>query len=73
MGETTQKVKDRIARHKYSIRNKLDKFPLAGHFIEKGHTVSQLRFMVIDGIPKNRCGGNRELTLENRRFNGYTV
>lgn len=52
VGETTQKVKDRIARHKYSIRDKLEKLPLSRHFVDKGHTVSQLRFIVFDGVPK---------------------
>lgn len=63
------RVKDRIARHKYSIRDKLDKLPLARHFIEKGHTESQLRFMVIDDVSKNRRGGNRELELRKREVN----
>lgn len=53
VGETTQKVKEWIAWHKYSIRDKLDKLPLARHFLEKGHHVSQLKYMVIDGVPRN--------------------
>lgn len=35
IGETTQKVKDHVARHKYSIRDKLIQLSLARHFIEK--------------------------------------
>lgn len=66
VGETTQKVREQIARHKYSIREKLDKLPLARHFVEKGYSVSQPKYMVIDGIPRNRQGGNRELNLRKR-------
>lgn len=61
MGETTQEVKDRIARHKYSVNDKLVKLPLAKHF------VSQLKFMVIDGISKNRRGVDREMALKKKR------
>lgn len=66
VGETTQKVKDRIARHKYSIRDKLTRLPLARHFVEYGHNASQLKYMVLEGIEKNRRGGNREITLRKR-------
>lgn len=31
--------------------------------MEKGHLVSQLKYMVVEGINKNRRGGNRELLL----------
>lgn len=58
-----KKLKTLIARHKYSIRDKLVQLPLARHFDEKGHSVSQLKFMVIDGINKNRSGGNCKLLL----------
>lgn len=58
IGETTQKVKDRIARHKYSIRDKLTQLPLARHFVEFGHSVSQLKYMVLEGIERNRRGGS---------------
>lgn len=68
IGETTQKVKDRIAKHKYSIRDKLIQLPLARHFIEKGHipVISHLKFMVLEGISKNRRGGDREFVLRKR-------
>lgn len=66
IGETTQKVKDRIARHKYSIRDKLLQLPLGRHFLEKGHSISQLKYMVLEGISKNRRGVDRELVLRKR-------
>lgn len=64
VGETTQKVKNWLAWHKYSIRDKLVQLPLAGHFVEKGRTVAQPRFLVIDGITQNKWGGDRELSLK---------
>lgn len=63
LGET-QTLKDRIARHKYSIRDKLTQLPLAKHFVKIKHTVAQHRFMVIDAVPHNRQGGIWELNLQ---------
>lgn len=68
MEETTQTVKDRIACHKYSIRYRLTQLPLARHFVEKGHAISQLKFMVIDGVNCNRRGGNHELNLRRKEI-----
>lgn len=63
VGETRQNVKDQVARHKYSIRDKLVQLPVARHFSQYGHTVSH-KYLGIDGIPMRH--GDEELPLRNR-------
>ncbi|OCT61096.1 hypothetical protein XELAEV_18047124mg [Xenopus laevis] len=50
VGETTQNVKERIKQHKSNIRCKLLHLPIPAHFHEMKHTVSQLRYQVIDNV-----------------------
>lgn len=60
-------MKDCIASHTCSIlRDKFVQLPLARHFIEKGNTISQLKFLVIDGVDQNRCGGNPKQVLRKK-------
>ncbi|OCT65784.1 hypothetical protein XELAEV_18042032mg [Xenopus laevis] len=59
VGETTQKVKDRIKQHKSNIRCNYNHLPIPSHFREARHTVSQLRYQVIDDVGPLRCGGDR--------------
>lgn len=68
IGETTQEIKCRIIQHKSTIRRALTDLPVPAHFIEKGHTVSQLRYRVIDGIPRSRRGGDRQQALKKREL-----
>ncbi|CAJ0946009.1 unnamed protein product, partial [Ranitomeya imitator] len=66
VGETTQSVKDRISKHKSTIRCKNLLLPIPHHFLSKGHSVSQLRFQVIEQVTPPRCGGNRISILKQR-------
>ncbi|OCT58528.1 hypothetical protein XELAEV_18002091mg [Xenopus laevis] len=40
IGETTQKIKDRISKHKSTIRKQLTALPVPAHFQEAKHTIS---------------------------------
>ncbi|OCT78082.1 hypothetical protein XELAEV_18029182mg [Xenopus laevis] len=64
VGETTQKVEDRIKQHKSNIRCNYNYLPIPSHFAEARHTVSQLRYQVIDGVGPLRCGGDRIYLLK---------
>lgn len=68
IGETTQEVKCRIIQRKSTIRRGLVDLPVPAHFIAKSHTVSQLRYRVIDGIPRSRRGGDRQQILKKREL-----
>ncbi|CAJ0964547.1 unnamed protein product [Ranitomeya imitator] len=58
VGETTQHVRDRIASHKSTIRCNKNWLPIPEHFSKSGHSVAQLRFQVIEHVPRPRRGGN---------------
>ncbi|OCT67848.1 hypothetical protein XELAEV_18039149mg [Xenopus laevis] len=62
VGKTIRCLRDRLTEHKSAIRNKLNQ-PIAKHFNESGHTISQLRFQVLDTVPRRRRGGNRDKEL----------
>ncbi|OCT94650.1 hypothetical protein XELAEV_18012333mg [Xenopus laevis] len=66
VGETIQKVKSRISQHKSTIKFGNTALPLSRHFKEKGHTVEQLRFMVLEYVPPLVRGGDREFRLKQR-------
>ncbi|XP_073433457.1 uncharacterized protein [Dendrobates tinctorius] len=66
VGETTQHVKDHISNHKSTIRCENTLLPIPAHFVENRHSVSQLKFQVIEQIPVPRRGGNRIQTLKER-------
>ncbi|OCT87357.1 hypothetical protein XELAEV_18021057mg, partial [Xenopus laevis] len=59
IGQTTRQAKERIGEHKSDIKRKILQNPVAGHFIEAGHFVSQLRFQILQQIPRPRRGGDR--------------
>ncbi|CAJ0955119.1 unnamed protein product [Ranitomeya imitator] len=46
IGETTQPIKDRISKHKSTIRCKNTLLPIPHHFAAQGHTVAQLKFQL---------------------------
>lgn len=52
--------------HKSTIRNKKVELPVPRHCIEKGHEVSEIKFMILDHIPPLRDGGDREKMLKRR-------
>ncbi|OCT74377.1 hypothetical protein XELAEV_18033352mg [Xenopus laevis] len=66
IGETTQMVKSRISQHKSSINLGNMRLPVSKHFLEAGHGADQLKYMVLEGIPPLKFGGNRELKLKQR-------
>ncbi|XP_073441691.1 uncharacterized protein [Dendrobates tinctorius] len=66
VGETTQHIRDRINKHKSTIRCKLTTLPIPAHFHTAGHSIPQLRFQVIEQIIQPRRGGNRIKTLRER-------
>uniref|UniRef100_A0A8C5MB09 Reverse transcriptase domain-containing protein n=2 Tax=Leptobrachium leishanense TaxID=445787 RepID=A0A8C5MB09_9ANUR len=68
VGETTQKVKNRFIKHRSDIRTKKIEFPVPEHFIRCGHDISQLRYQVIDEVPKLTRGGDREKLLKRREL-----
>ncbi|XP_077124264.1 uncharacterized protein LOC143781516 [Ranitomeya variabilis] len=66
IGETSQPIRDRISKHKSTIRCKNTLLPLPHHFINAGHSIPQLKFQVIEHVPVPRRGGNRIQTLKRR-------
>lgn len=56
-------VRLRINKHKSTIRTKQLDLPVAAHFNNMGHAVSQLKFKVIDGVALLRRGGDRQKLL----------
>ncbi|OCT89505.1 hypothetical protein XELAEV_18018126mg [Xenopus laevis] len=66
IGETTQMVKSRISQHKSSINLGNIRLPVSKHFLEAGLVADQLKYMVLEGIPPLKFGGNRELKLKQR-------
>ncbi|XP_073522664.1 uncharacterized protein [Phyllobates terribilis] len=59
IGETTQPIRDRISKHKSTIRCKNLLLPIPHHFIYNGHNISQLRFQVLEQVQQPRRGGDR--------------
>ncbi|CAJ0955407.1 unnamed protein product [Ranitomeya imitator] len=56
VGETSQAIKDRISHHKSDIRCGKFHLPIPYHFREGGHSIAQLRFLVLEQISLNRRG-----------------
>ncbi|OCT82299.1 hypothetical protein XELAEV_18024820mg [Xenopus laevis] len=59
VGQTSRMARDRIREHKSAIKCKRMDQPVAKYFTELGHTVSQLKFQILDAVPKLKRGGNR--------------
>ncbi|OCT75561.1 hypothetical protein XELAEV_18030742mg [Xenopus laevis] len=66
IGETTQMVKSRMSQLKYSINLGNDRLLVSEHFIDMGHNSDQLKFIVLEGIPPLKYGGDREQKLKQR-------
>ncbi|XP_073428203.1 uncharacterized protein [Dendrobates tinctorius] len=74
VGETTQAIRDRISSHKSTIRCGKTWLPLPAHFKEARHNVSQLRFQIIEKVPRPKRGGNHVRLLKQREtFWIYTL
>ncbi|OCT90306.1 hypothetical protein XELAEV_18018918mg [Xenopus laevis] len=63
VGQTTRQVRDRIREHKSAIKTKKVDQAVAGHFVELGHGIHQLKFQVVDHVPPLRRGGDRAKRL----------
>ncbi|CAJ0929680.1 unnamed protein product [Ranitomeya imitator] len=66
VGETTQSVRDRISKHKSTIRCQNLLLPIPHHFHSAGLSISQLRYQVIDRAPPPRRGGDRVALLHRK-------
>ncbi|XP_077155812.1 uncharacterized protein LOC143818356 [Ranitomeya variabilis] len=66
VGETIQHVRDRVASHKSTIRCGKTWLPLPAHFAAARHTVAQLKFQVIEQVPRPRRGGDHIKLLRSR-------
>ncbi|OCT75852.1 hypothetical protein XELAEV_18031039mg [Xenopus laevis] len=66
VGETVKKVKSHISQHKSTIKPGNLALPCFRPFKEHGHTVDQLRFMVLETIPPLKRGGDGEQRLKQR-------
>lgn len=63
VGETTMEVRQRISKHKSTIRTGLVDLLIPKHFIDESHTINQLKYKVIDSVPPLRRGGDRQAKL----------
>ncbi|OCT73164.1 hypothetical protein XELAEV_18036143mg [Xenopus laevis] len=63
VGQTSRTIRERIREHKSAIKAGKKEQAIAGHFIEAGHNVNQLRFQVIEVVSPKHRGGNRIKTL----------
>lgn len=68
IAETILEVRKRISRHKSTIRTGLTDLPIPKNIIEKSHTVSQLRYRVIDSVPPLRRGKDRMARLREKEL-----
>ncbi|OCU02729.1 hypothetical protein XELAEV_18008495mg [Xenopus laevis] len=57
MGETTLQKKTHITQHRSTIRRSYTKLPVSKHYAEKGHSDSELKFMVLEEVSPLRRGG----------------
>lgn len=73
VGQTTQRLKDRISHHKSSIRTSKTDLPVPAHFVAQGHQVNQLKVQVIDWVPRPRLGGNRSELLKRKELKWINV
>ncbi|CAJ0933968.1 unnamed protein product, partial [Ranitomeya imitator] len=68
IGETTCEFKVRMNQHRYSIRKKRTDLPVPKHFLEFNHTEKDLKCKIIDAVPAQRRGGDRELILKKKEL-----
>ncbi|OCT84277.1 hypothetical protein XELAEV_18022432mg [Xenopus laevis] len=64
IGETTQQMKDHFYKHKSTIYRNLTTLPVPAHFHQVKHSISQLKFQIIDTVEIPRRGGDRLLQLK---------
>ncbi|KAM8953051.1 uncharacterized protein RCH25_043823 [Pelodytes ibericus] len=74
VGETTRPLTIRIGEHKSAIRTGNQKSPIARHFNDLHHGVSQLRFLAIEHVPARTEGIDRIMLLKRRKLHWiYTL
>ncbi|OCT99805.1 hypothetical protein XELAEV_18005586mg [Xenopus laevis] len=66
VGQTTLQIKTRISQHRSTIRRSNTKLPVSKHYVEKGHSDSELELMVLEEVFPLRRGGGCELLLRKR-------
>lgn len=66
VGETSMRMKDRLSKHKSTIRKQNLLLPIPLHFYDKKHNISQLRYQIIEGVSLPRRGGDRNKLLLKR-------
>lgn len=68
IGKTTQMAKDRISKHKSTIRTCKVELPIPEHFLSHKHQIHQLRYQIIDWVPVPRRGGDRDALLSKKEL-----
>lgn len=58
----------RISKHNSTIRTGLVELPIPKHFLAQAHSISQLKFRIIDSVPIQRRGGDRQAILKEREL-----
>lgn len=60
--------KARINKHKSTIRTHRNYLPVPKHFYEKGHELGDLKFWIIDQVPRARRGGDHRIKLKRKEL-----
>lgn len=66
IGKTSRELRTRISEHRSKIRSGDERSPVAAHFKKAGHNVSALRYLGVEGIVRQRRGGDLERRLLQR-------
>ncbi|OCT57781.1 hypothetical protein XELAEV_18003038mg [Xenopus laevis] len=62
VGKTIRCIRDRLTEHQSTMRNKRNQ-SVVKYFNDNGHTISQLRFQILDSVPRRRRGGDCDKEL----------
>lgn len=68
IGETKWAMRTRLNNYRYSIRKGRLDLTLSKHFIESKHNEWDLKFMILDHVPRPRGGGNRLMLLKKKEL-----
>ena len=72
IGETERKFKNRISEHKGYITNNIYTQPTGEHFNEPGHTLSDMKVIIIEKVRKNDTTYRKEREkFHIKQFNTY--
>lgn len=56
--------RNRINKHKSTIRTGRHDLPVSKHFIDLEHNIKDLNYWIVDHVPKLKRGGDRSLKLK---------